>query len=204
MFGSNNQLSLWFYLFNINQTNDFSTNNDLNLVTIFPQLYGTTNLNWALNNISNVNQATTAQFVINNIRLYTPAYFVIGANVVKQNLVNPNGLLNAQQTAIYSLHLGLVPAPISAITNNNQFGYKISANYYNSDNLNYSNLFVSGMISQTKVAQITNNLNLLMSSLVLLTQQDLIYLRLILRPKPLITIQFKKIVLIKRTIVIPT
>ncbi|MES3519040.1 cytadherence protein C [Mycoplasmoides gallisepticum] len=160
VFGSNDQLSLWFYLFNINQTNDFSTNNDLNLVTIFPQLYGTTNLNWALNNISNVNQATTAQFVINNIRLYTPAYFVIGANVVKQNLVNPNGLLNAQQTAIYSLHLGLVPAPISAITNNNQFGYKISANYYNSDNLNYSNLFVSGVISQTKVAQITNNVNL--------------------------------------------
>lgn len=98
--------------------------------------------------------------MINNIRLYTPAYFVIGANVVKQNLVNPNGLLNAQQTAIYSLHLGLVPAPISAITNNNQFGYKISANYYNSDNLNYSNLFVSGVISQTKVAQITNNVNL--------------------------------------------
>ncbi|QMT98683.1 cytadherence protein C [Mycoplasma tullyi] len=162
VFGSSNELSLWFYLFNVNQTNDFTNNTDVNLITIFPQLYGMTNLNWSLNNsINNANQATNAQFVINNIRLYTPAYYVIGANVVRQNLGNQNGLLNSQQTAIYSLHLGLVPAPLSAIRNNNQFGYKISSTYFNADNRNYSNLFVSGVISQTKVAQITNNVNIL-------------------------------------------
>ncbi|WP_027122336.1 hypothetical protein [[Mycoplasma] imitans] len=161
VFGNNENLSLWFYLFDINQANDFNLNNELNLVTIFPQLYGLTDLNWSINNLNNANHAASAQFVINNIRLYSPAYFVAGVNVVKQNLVNNEGLLSSQQTATYSLHLGLIPVPISRITNNNQFGYKVSSNFYNSDNPNYSNLFVSGVISQTKVAQITNNINII-------------------------------------------
>ncbi|UTS71015.1 cytadherence protein C [Mycoplasma bradburyae] len=158
VFGSNDIVSLWFYLFDVNKTDDNVLDNNKNLINIYPRLFATTNLNWSLGNYNNSEHTKTTQFVVNNIKLYTPAYFITGINVIKQKLIDQNNPENQNQTSIYSLHLGLIPAPIIKINEtNHKFSHIISSTYYSSTNTNYSNIFISGAISQSKVVEITNN-----------------------------------------------
>ncbi|QZX49293.1 cytadherence protein C [Mycoplasma sp. E35C] len=159
IFGSNDVISIWYYLFNINQTNE-DNNQQTDQFNIYPRLFANTNFNWTLKEQSNSEHTRAANFVVNNVKLYTPAYFVAGINVVKQELRTENDKDNNNQLVMYSLHLGLIPAPISKVsTTSAQYSHIISSSFYSKDDEAYSNIFVSGAISQSKIVEITNNFN---------------------------------------------